>query len=301
MIRNALVAREQGRHERARVRRREVRLAAARPAPRRCSRSRARSTTRARSTSACATTRGSWRTRPPTSRASRSPCWSRTAASARRPRRRSRARCSTTTCSASRRGPGAGAASAPLPRRRGSEPMSDSMQRTCGLGTTIAGELWRVWEFVARRIDRFLFGITMAIVGVGLVTLFSAADQSVDRVRAQLASLAVALVAMWIVANIPPQTLARTAVPLYVLARRAADRRRDVRHRRQRLAALAQPRHHAHPAFRAHEDRAAADARLVLPEVRGTHRLEGLRVRRGADRRARRSSSSASPTSAPRC
>ena len=76
----------------------------------------------------------------------------------------------------------------------------------------------RVWEFVARPVDRFLFGVTVVIVVVGLVTLFSATDQSVERVRAQLASLAVALVAMWIVANVPPQTLARTAVPLYVLA-----------------------------------------------------------------------------------
>src|SRR5262245_31676516 len=76
----------------------------------------------------------------------------------------------------------------------------------------------RVWEFVARPVDKFLFAITMVIVAVGLVTLFSAADQSVDRVRTQLASLVVALIAMWVVANIPPQTLARTAVPLYVLA-----------------------------------------------------------------------------------
>ena len=76
----------------------------------------------------------------------------------------------------------------------------------------------RVWEFVVRPVDRFLFGITMVIVVVGLVTLFSAADQSVDRLRTQLASLAVALIAMWVVANIPPQTLARTAVPLYVVA-----------------------------------------------------------------------------------
>ena len=76
----------------------------------------------------------------------------------------------------------------------------------------------RFWEFLVRRIDRFLFGIVMALVVVGFVTLFSAADQSVARVSNQLASLAVALVAMWVVANIPPQTLARAAVPLYVLA-----------------------------------------------------------------------------------
>jgi rod shape determining protein RodA len=76
----------------------------------------------------------------------------------------------------------------------------------------------RFWEFLVRRIDRFLFGIVMVLVAVGFVTLFSAADQSVARVGNQLASLAVALAAMWVVANIPPQTLARAAVPLYVLA-----------------------------------------------------------------------------------
>jgi rod shape determining protein RodA len=76
----------------------------------------------------------------------------------------------------------------------------------------------RVWEFIVRPVDRFLFGIAMAIVAVGMVTLFSAADQSAARLTSQLASLAVGLVAMWVVANVPPQTLARTAVPLYVLA-----------------------------------------------------------------------------------
>src|SRR5260221_5120564 len=55
----------------------------------------------------------------------------------------------------------------------------------------------------------------LAIVGIGLVTLFSASDQSVARVTTQAASLGFALVLMWIVANIPPQTLARVAVPLY--------------------------------------------------------------------------------------
>jgi rod shape determining protein RodA len=77
--------------------------------------------------------------------------------------------------------------------------------------------LARVWEFIARPIDRFLFGVAITIVAVGIVTLFSAADQSTARVSSQLASLAVALVAMWVVANVPPQTIARTAVPLYVL------------------------------------------------------------------------------------
>jgi rod shape determining protein RodA len=63
-----------------------------------------------------------------------------------------------------------------------------------------------------------LFACALAIVGVGLVTLFSAADQSITRVTSQAMSLSFAVVLMWIFANIAPQTLARAAVPLYVLA-----------------------------------------------------------------------------------
>ena len=76
----------------------------------------------------------------------------------------------------------------------------------------------RAWEFLVRPVDRVLFGITMAIIAVGFVTLFSAADQSMARVGNQVVNLVIALVAMWIVANVPPQTLSRAAVPLYVAA-----------------------------------------------------------------------------------
>ena len=75
----------------------------------------------------------------------------------------------------------------------------------------------RIWETLTRRVDNFLFGCALALVGVGLVTLFSASDQSAARVTSQVLSLGFALVLMWIVANIPPQTLARVAVPLYVV------------------------------------------------------------------------------------
>jgi len=75
----------------------------------------------------------------------------------------------------------------------------------------------RAWEALTRRIDRMLFGCAIAIVGVGIVTLFSAADQSVPRVTSQLLSFGFAITLMWLVANIPPQTLARAAVPLYVV------------------------------------------------------------------------------------
>lgn len=74
----------------------------------------------------------------------------------------------------------------------------------------------RIWEVLTRRIDSMLFGCALAIVGVGIVTLFSASDQSIPRMTNQVASFAFAIVLMWFAANIPPQTLARAAVPLYV-------------------------------------------------------------------------------------
>ena len=77
--------------------------------------------------------------------------------------------------------------------------------------------LARLWELLSRRVDSFLLGVALTIAGVGLITLFSAADQSLARVWSQVWSLAFALLLMWIVANIPPQTIARAAVPLYAL------------------------------------------------------------------------------------
>jgi rod shape determining protein RodA len=76
--------------------------------------------------------------------------------------------------------------------------------------------LAKAWDGLTRRIDGFLLSVALTIVGVGLFTLFSAADQSIARLSNQASSLALALVLMWVVANIPPQTLARAAVPLYV-------------------------------------------------------------------------------------
>ncbi len=77
--------------------------------------------------------------------------------------------------------------------------------------------LGRLWEALTRPIDNFLLGCALALVGIGLVTLFSASDQNAARLTSQMLSLGFALTLMWIVANIPPQTLARAAVPLYVV------------------------------------------------------------------------------------
>jgi rod shape determining protein RodA len=76
----------------------------------------------------------------------------------------------------------------------------------------------RIWDVLTRRIDSMLFAAALSIVGVGLVTLFSASDQSIARETSQVMSLSFAIVLMWAFANIAPQTLARAAVPLYVVA-----------------------------------------------------------------------------------
>ena len=54
----------------------------------------------------------------------------------------------------------------------------------------------RIWEILARRVDNFLMASALAIVGVGLVTLFSASDQNMARVSSQALSLGFALVLM---------------------------------------------------------------------------------------------------------
>jgi hypothetical protein len=134
--------------------------------------------------------------------------------------------------------------------------------------------LAQLWDVLTRRIDSFLLGIALSIAGLGLITLFSASDQSMARLSSQAASLAFALVLMWIVANIPPQQLARAAVPLYVVASRCCRRRRG-RHRQRSLAQLA---------LKASSPRADEDALpLVLaccPRNSRSNPLEGFRARR---------------------
>ena len=68
-----------------------------------------------------------------------------------------------------------------------------------------------------KHIDTFLMACLLFTMLVGLFVLYSASGQSISRVSAQLINIAVALVVMWLVANIQPQFLERIAVPVYVL------------------------------------------------------------------------------------
>jgi len=74
--------------------------------------------------------------------------------------------------------------------------------------------LRRLWQRLIAPIDWPLMGITGVLVALTLVVMASA---SPERFGAQLINLAVALVAMRIVAQIPPQRMMHLAVPFYVV------------------------------------------------------------------------------------
>ena len=66
-------------------------------------------------------------------------------------------------------------------------------------------------------IDPALFAVALALSLLGLAVLYSASYENVSRVGNQVANLGLGIVAMWAVAQVPPQTLARFALPAYAL------------------------------------------------------------------------------------
>jgi rod shape determining protein RodA len=70
---------------------------------------------------------------------------------------------------------------------------------------------------LAEGIDSTLLVLMLALSMLGLLALFSASYENPARVASQLMNLAVALAAMWLVAQVPPQTMMRFAVPAYVI------------------------------------------------------------------------------------
>jgi rod shape determining protein RodA len=75
----------------------------------------------------------------------------------------------------------------------------------------------RLFDLLSRRIDGPLMVALVLTVSLGLTVVYSASGGgSFDRVLGQVRNLAVAVAALWVVANIPPQALMRLAVPAYV-------------------------------------------------------------------------------------
>jgi rod shape determining protein RodA len=77
--------------------------------------------------------------------------------------------------------------------------------------------LRRIGLRLAEGIDPTLLVLLVSLSMIGLATLFSASYENTARVTAQLANLGVALVAMWLIAQVPPQTMMRFAVPAYIV------------------------------------------------------------------------------------
>jgi rod shape determining protein RodA len=68
-----------------------------------------------------------------------------------------------------------------------------------------------------KHIDSVLLACVLFAMLIGLLVLYSASGQQFSRVSAQLINMSVALVAMWVVANISPQQIERIAIPAYIV------------------------------------------------------------------------------------
>jgi rod shape determining protein RodA len=77
--------------------------------------------------------------------------------------------------------------------------------------------LQRIVVRLTEGIDTTLLMIVLSLSMLGLAALFSASYESPARVLNQLMHLSLALTAMWLTAQIAPQTLMRFAVPAYVI------------------------------------------------------------------------------------
>ena len=87
------------------------------------------------------------------------------------------------------------------------------------LGAANSGyPLERIWHRLTGNIDWTLLLIAATILALGMATLYSASYENPARVQAQVVNIAVALGVMWVAAQIPPQTLMRLAVPIYLVA-----------------------------------------------------------------------------------
>jgi len=74
-----------------------------------------------------------------------------------------------------------------------------------------------LWSKLTDHLDPFLFAVVTAIAALGLLVLYSAANETMGRVISQSQKVVVAVVIMIVIANLSPQFIARFAVPLYVI------------------------------------------------------------------------------------
>ena len=77
--------------------------------------------------------------------------------------------------------------------------------------------LARLWDRLTANLDGTLVLLAVIVLTIGLFTLYSASYENPGRLNAQFANIAIAFVAMWLAAQIAPQTLMRFAAPVYAV------------------------------------------------------------------------------------
>ena len=83
---------------------------------------------------------------------------------------------------------------------------------------TLTTAIERAFDAITRRLDGPLSVAIVVLMAISLAVVYSASGgDTFDRMLGQARNFAVAFIAMWIVANVAPQTLMRVAIPLYVL------------------------------------------------------------------------------------
>jgi rod shape determining protein RodA len=75
-----------------------------------------------------------------------------------------------------------------------------------------------VWRRGTAHIDVPLLVAVTLLLAVGMVTLYSASNQSFDRMENKLINIGVAFAVMWVAANTPLSQVTRLALPAYVVA-----------------------------------------------------------------------------------
>ena len=78
-------------------------------------------------------------------------------------------------------------------------------------------EFRKIWYYLTRYIDGLLLAGILTLMLVGLIVLYSATGANINKVSHQMINMLVALIIMWLVANIPLQQIMRLALPMYLL------------------------------------------------------------------------------------
>ena len=74
----------------------------------------------------------------------------------------------------------------------------------------------RVWARIKAPVDGWLLLFVVLLFAVSLVVLYSASNESMDRIANKAVFMLVALGLMWLVANIRPEILMQLALPGYL-------------------------------------------------------------------------------------